>query len=161
MRLRRAEPDDESFLLHVLAIAADWRPDQQPRSVHDVLASPGLAHYVPDWSRGRDRGVVAELAPAGPVGAAWWRFLPREDPGYGFVAPDVPELCVGVVREHRGQGVGSALLRELIASAAQEGLRGVSLSVETDNPAARLYARLGFTRVGGAGGSDTMLLSLR
>jgi hypothetical protein len=32
-----------------------------------------------------------------PIGAAWLRLMPVHDSGYGFVAPDVPELSIAVV----------------------------------------------------------------
>jgi GNAT superfamily N-acetyltransferase len=128
--------------------------------VDDVRASPDLVRYLPDWTGGCDRGVVAETAASGPVGATWWTLLPADRPGYGFVAADIPEVSVGVVREQRGRGLGTCLLRELIGLAHQAELPGLSLSVECDNPAVRLYTRLGFVRVGSTGGADTMLLAL-
>jgi ribosomal protein S18 acetylase RimI-like enzyme len=76
-----------------------------------------------------------------------------DDHGYGFVATDVPELSIGVTADERGRGVGTALLEELLAQARATGHPAVSLSVETDNPAVRLYERLGFVRVGYVGTS--------
>lgn len=46
----------------------------------------------------------------------------------------------------RGRGLGSAILRALQAAAVAEG-RGVGITVETSNPALRLYQRLGFAEV--------------
>lgn len=163
--VRSAGPQDELFLflLRMLAMAADWRPGARLRSVEEVLASPDLAHYVPELSRGRDRGVVALAGaePSAAVGASWWRLLPAEDPGYGFVSPDVPEVSVAVEAGHRGQGIGTLLLGALVAAASEDGLPGLSLSVEPDNYAVGLYRRLGFVRVGTNGGAETMLLTLR
>ena len=48
-----------------------------------------------------------------PVGAAWLRFFPADDPGYGFVSADVPELSIGVAVLWRGRGIGRALLRAI------------------------------------------------
>ena len=62
-------------------------------------------------------------------------------PGVGFV------LQVAVRPEHRGEGVATALLRAQAAAYREAGLRRVSLGVTTSNPARRLYARLGFTRL--------------
>jgi ribosomal protein S18 acetylase RimI-like enzyme len=46
---------------------------------------------------------------------------------------------------HRGQGVGEALVRAVLAWAAQEGWERVRLRVWKDNlPARKLYLRLGF-----------------
>jgi ribosomal protein S18 acetylase RimI-like enzyme len=50
----------------------------------------------------------------------------------------------------RGRGLGTSLLRELIAE-ADAGGRILSIHVEARNPARRLYERLGFRPVGEAG----------
>ena len=156
---RQAAPQDIPFLLRVLAIAADWQQGVEPRAVADVLAAPDLAHYVPDLGA-RDRGLVMQDEKREDVGAAWWRLFDAGDPGYGFVAPEVPEVTIGVLADSRGRGLGSRLLGELIALARIEGLPALSLSVEPENFAARLYLNLGFVQVGTNGGSATMLLSL-
>jgi GNAT superfamily N-acetyltransferase len=156
VHVRRAAEDDASFLQEMVATAADWRPDAPVRSVTDVMRVPSLAHYVVDWPRPGDMGVVAEEG--GPIGAAWWRFFDADDPGYGFVDPAIPELSLAVRHAWRGQGVGTTLLREILLWAVREGVGSVSLSVESDNPAIRLYERAGFDAVGTSGGSVTMLL---
>ena len=111
------------------------------------------------WGRPGDAGVIGE--DDRPVGAAWLRLFPSDDPGYGFVAADVPELSIAVASESRGRGVGGRLLDALVDVARDEGHRAVSLSVEPDNPARRLYQRAGFVRVADDGGAWTMLLELR
>ncbi len=67
---------------------------------------------------------------------------------------------MGVVQAWRGRGVGSCLLDALIAAAREEGLTSLSLSVEPDNRARRLYERVGFRQVDEVSGSPTMLLRL-
>jgi ribosomal protein S18 acetylase RimI-like enzyme len=57
----------------------------------------------------------------------------------------------------RGQGVGTRLLQRLLDTAVADRVPALSLSVESDNPAIRLYERVGFARVGAAGDSVTML----
>jgi GNAT superfamily N-acetyltransferase len=143
----------------MLALAVDWRPGTPVRPVADVLAEPSLAHYVTGWGSDRDAGVVAEAAGV-PVGAAWWRYLGRDDPGYGFVDEAVPELSIGVTPEARGRGVGTLLLAALVDEARRRSVPGLSLSVEDENPAARLYRRLGFVPVDRVDGSTTMHLRL-
>ncbi|MEU5976496.1 GNAT family N-acetyltransferase [Streptomyces sp. NPDC047315] len=120
----------------------------------------GGAHYVTDWPRPGDFGVVAEGEAGNPVGAAWARAFPVDDPGYGYVGPGVPELTLGVLPEHRGRGVGGALLDALVEAAVEQSVAGLSLSVEDGNPAVRLYMTRGFLAVGREGASDTMLLDL-
>lgn len=155
--VRLAAASDAAFLVDALAIAADWR-HPMPRPGADVLADPHLARYVVGWPRPGDLGVVAEIDV--PVGAAWWRYLAAGEPGYGFVDERIPEISIGVVAAARGAGTGSRLLATLIDCARERAVPALSLSVEPDNPAARLYRRLGFVEVGGVGGAVTMVLTL-
>ena len=154
--LRPAVPADAAFLTEMLVEAAFWRPDGPHGSVDDVLRQPELAHYVAGWPRPTDRGVVAEAGH--PVGAAWLRLFTASHPGYGFVNVATPEVSMGVVREWRGRGIGARLLDALITAAREAELTALSLSVEPDNYARRLYERVGFRQIGQVGGSITMLL---
>jgi ribosomal protein S18 acetylase RimI-like enzyme len=142
----------------MLVAAAFWRPDGPTGSVEETLKRPELAHYIAGWPRPGDLGVVAEYE--NPVGAAWLRYLPENDPGYGFVNASTPELSMGVVQTCRRQGIGTHLLQALIPSAREHKVAGISLSVEPDNYARRLYERFGFQEVGMLGGSFTMLVRL-
>lgn len=158
--IRPASTGDADFLWRMLVVAADWRPGSALRPVEQVMADPALAHYVVDWPRPGDFGVIAEEDGGRPVGAAWWRFFSADDAGYGFVAADVPEVSIGVVAEARGAGVGRRLMTSLIAEAGRRGLRRLSLSVEVDNQARGLYASLGFEVTGEADGAVTMVLDV-
>ena len=53
---------------------------------------------------------------------------------------------VVLLPEHRGQGIGTSLLRALLAEATANG-QPVTLRVDRDNPARSLYRRLGFATV--------------
>lgn len=94
------------------------------------------------------------------MGAAWCRFLPADDAGYGFVNERTPELTIGVQPGHRGAGIGTTLLECLLGEAAARSVPAISLSVEDGNRARALYERVGFRKVGRNGGSDTLLLEL-
>jgi ribosomal protein S18 acetylase RimI-like enzyme len=52
-------------------------------------------------------------------------------------------IDVAVLPEHRGRGIGAAALRSVLARADACGVP-VTLRVAADNPAQRLYQRLGF-----------------
>ena len=156
--LREANAQDFRFLAEMLAVAADWRPDVPQRTAEAVLRRPEFAHYLAEWPRPGDCGVIAEVGY--PVGAAWFRFLPATDRGYGYVADDVPEITIGVRPAHRGGGIGTALLSHLVQQARAADLRGVSLSVEDGNAAIRMYERAGFVEVDHDEGAATMLLLL-
>lgn len=57
---------------------------------------------------------------------------------------------ISLLPEHRGHGIGTALLGDLTAEAAAAGTP-LTIHVERFNPALRLYQRLGFVAVGDAG----------
>lgn len=157
--IRPATAADSGFLTEMLVAAALWREDDPTGKAPSVLARPELAHYVTGWPRADDLGVVAEDG-AVSVGAAWLRYLSKSDPGYGFVDEGTPELTIGVARGYRGRRVGARLLDSLLNSAVAQGIEAVSLSVELDNYALRLYQRAGFEEVGVTGGAATMLRRL-
>ena len=141
----------------MLLVAAYWQTDLGP--LNESVPEETL-RYVVDWGRPGDLGVIAIDEQDSPIGAAWYRLFPEERPGYGFVDSSIPELSIGVRADKRAQGIGTQLLQALIGSAATSGHRMLSLSVSSDNPALRLYERLGFKIVGETGGSWTMLLSI-
>lgn len=55
---------------------------------------------------------------------------------------------IALLADHRGRGIGSALLRRVLEDASRDSL-AVRIHVERNNPARRLYHRLGFVEVGG------------
>lgn len=159
VKVREATAEDAATLWAACFEAANWRGDVR-FTREQFLNDPELSRYVQGWPRPGDFGVVAENGKGDGVGAAWCRTFAAEDPGYGFVAPDIPELTIGVAPGYRGTGAGTALVTDLILHGRSRGLRGISLSVEDGNRARNLYERLGFVRVGRNGGSDTLLLNL-
>jgi len=64
-------------------------------------------------------------------------------------------IDIAFMPAHCGQGLGSALLRDLMEEAAAQG-KSVSIHVERFNPALRLYCRLGFTKADEHGVYDLM-----
>jgi GNAT superfamily N-acetyltransferase len=156
--LHEATAADVEALVDALCSAANWH-GRASFGREDVMRRPELAHYVAGWPRTGDFGTVATLDDR-PVGAAWCRAFPADDPGYGFLAPDVPEISMGVEAPYRGRGIGSSLLAALIAQARTRCCPAVSLSVEDGNRSRALYSRCGFVVVGRNGNSDTMRLDL-
>mgnify|MGYP006280068313 CR=1 FL=1 len=55
-------------------------------------------------------------------------------------------LSVKVNREHRRQGIGTALMQKLLEEAVSRGMNGLMLHVKPSNtPALSLYRKMGFT----------------
>src|SRR5712691_10364924 len=140
MDIRAARQEDLDLLWDFLAMAA-YEPD-----VAAAKTVPFVAGHLIGWQRPTDFGFVAELD-GNAVGAAWARQFAAEGNPF-YLGDRSPEITVGVREDLRGQGIGAALVRALIAEATSRGLL-LSLNVRETNPALRLYERLGFRRVPG------------
>ena len=146
MRVRELRSDDRSLLLAATLGNLNWR--EARFTEREVLERSELRHYVAvQFDRG-DFGWVAEDEGV-PVGAAWAVFLPRDDAGYGFVDERTPEVSLWVSAGHRRMGIGRSLLQRIRATASPRHIATLSLSVEPDNYARKLYLSEGYTPVAG------------
>ena len=89
--------------------------------------------------------MIAEDA-ATPLGAAWFRLWTTELHSYGFVDASTPELVIAVSLQHRRNGIGRTLLRDLISMARADRFPALSLSVSPFNPVRGCTSRWVFTR---------------
>jgi ribosomal protein S18 acetylase RimI-like enzyme len=157
--IRRLTPTEQPFLREMLYQSL-YVPEGGEPFPREVLGRPEISKYVEGWGRAGDLGFVAVDASSGePVGAVWLRLLAGAEKGYGYVDDETPEIGMAVLPGYRGRGIGSSLLKRLLESAGAV-YRKVCLSVSADNPALRLYERVGFERAGGDGSSVTMVKRL-
>lgn len=98
-------PRDAPFLELMLLAAAGWSPDRR-MTMDQLRGEPDLIHHIRGWPPDGDTGLVADDAHGSPIGAVWLRYFAAEDPGYGFVAADVPELSIA--SSNGGDDAGSA-----------------------------------------------------
>ncbi len=157
IELRILGSENESLLWKYLYFAL-FVPLGSPPPPREIIKDPSVSRYVANW--GRQRGDFGLLAVGSrgnyDIGAVWLRLWPNDERGYGFVDTQTPELSIAVRPEHRGKGVGTLLLKELLAEASVR-YPAVSLSVSNTNPAIRLYERHGFEPLATSNGASTML----
>ena len=138
--IRPAGAQDLPFLRDMLrhAYYARWGTE----------ADVPLERYVAGWGRPGDNALVA-IDEFQPVGAAWYRLFEADEPGYGFVDEETPELTIAIVPEPAGQGPRRGAARRRCSTRRERrATRRISLSVEPDNPAIHLYEQHGFAKVG-------------
>ena len=159
LRIRELESADADFLGVMLYEAVYWNPAKERLPAEFVLAHPALTIFHAGWGRPGDSGLVAEVDDY-PAGVVWYRLFTEAEHGEGFVDEATPELAISVADGHRGQGIGGALMEAIHDRARAEGFERISLSVDADNPAKRLYARLGYVEYEPGDDLGRMILTL-
>lgn len=135
----REIPVLNEFLYHAIFVPAGMEPP--PRS---IVEKPELQVYVEGFgTRQHDHALVAE-AGGQIVGTVWVRDMPD----YGHIADGVPSFAISLLPGWRGRGIGTALMQRMLSHLEGAGYEKASLSVQKQNPATRLYRRLGFETVG-------------
>ena len=144
--IRPAVQHDLEVLWDFLAMAA-YEPDAEA-----AKAVPPVAKYLVGWQRPGDFGFIAEQN-GDIIGAAWARRFSDEELKFPYGDEETPKVSIGVKPNVRGQGVGEKLMRALIGEAARRGL-GLCLSARSENPARRLYERVGFRDIPGSAATN-------
>jgi len=159
MKIRNATKTDMPFLKEMLFEAFFWNPEMDRPDFDDFMKHPEFKKLLSSWGRSGDIAIIAEVDNL-PVGAAWFRYWTEENHSYGFVDENTPELGIAVKNNFRSQGIGRALLCDLIEVARDKGNKTLSLSVDPNNYACTLYGKEGFVKIGESGTSWTLLLYL-
>jgi GNAT superfamily N-acetyltransferase len=146
MLIRDLRLDETPFLREMLYAALAWRPSRRLPPKVLLLRIPQVSMFHKGWGRPGDTALVADEE-GRPVGLVWYRFFTEAEHGEGFVDERTPEVAVAVVHGHRGSGIGTALMEAMHARAREQGVTQISLSVDADNPAKRLYERLGYVEL--------------
>lgn len=158
--IRRAEKADETFLWEMLYHAL-YVAEGQPSYPKEVVLEAEIAKYVNQWGKKGDEGYIAvDKVTLQSVGAIWIRTFTEENQGYGYIDDETPELSIAILPAYRNQGIGTALIDDLI-SITESRYPRLSLSVSVDNPAVRLYKRFGFEVVEQREQTLTMIKELR
>ena len=105
-----------------------------------IITSPELQVYVEHFGESKDDwGFVAEVD-GKIVGAVWVRIMND----YGHIDDGTPSLAISLYKEYRGFGIGTAMMKEILALLKSHGYSRVSLSVQKANYAAKMYLKIGF-----------------
>lgn len=136
---RPIRPEDQELLLRLYASTrqeemamVDWSDEQKAAFLRFQFEAQHQ-YYQQQFPDARFDLILLDGEPAGRL------YLHRR--------PDEIRLIdIALLPEHRGRGLGGALMRAILADAKEAGLP-VSIHVERNNPALHLYHRLGFQRV--------------
>ncbi len=144
--LRASEPSDRPFLLALYGTTREkelalvpWSAEQKEAFLRMQFEAQDR-HYRQEFAAARFDIVERRGSPGKPIGRL---YVDRRQDA-------IHVLDITLVPLERGRGIGTSLLTEILDQARSSG-RIVSLYVEAENPAMRLYQRLGFRQVGDEG----------
>lgn len=141
--IREMEPQEYPLLRDFL-YEAIFIPEGMEPPPREIIEQPELLLYIADFgSRKDDRCLVAEVS-GNVIGAVWVRIM--DD--YGHIDDDTPSFAISLYPEYRGNGIGTALMQQMLEHLRADGYRQASLSVQKENYAARMYRKLGFAVCG-------------
>lgn len=136
---RPIRPGDQEFLLRLYASTraeemalVDWSAEEKGAFLRSQFEAQ-RTYYQQQFPDARFDVVLLSGEPAG-------RLYVDRRPG------EVRLIDIALLPEHRGRGIGGALMREILEQAAEATLP-VRIHVERNNPALRLYRRLGFESI--------------
>ena len=132
--------EQEYPLLDNFLYEAIFIPDGIEPLPKTIIASPELQVYVERFGELKDdMGLVAEVD-GKIVGAVWVRIMND----YGHIDNETPSLAISLYKEYRNLGIGTAMMKEILALLKAHEYKQVSLSVQKANYAAKLYLKVGF-----------------
>jgi ribosomal protein S18 acetylase RimI-like enzyme len=140
---RPIRPEDGEFLYRLYASTreeelaqTDWGAEQKEAFLRQQFAAQHH-HYQTYYPEASFDLIVEGGRPVGRLYVSRWE---RE----------IRMVDIALAPEARGRGLGTALVRDLLAEGERAG-KPVTIHVEMYNPALRLYERLGFRRIGERG----------
>ena len=130
----------EYSLLDEFIYEAIFIPEDAPVPEKSIINNPDIQVYIAGFGTKKDDcGIVAEVNNK-IVGAAWVRVMND----YGHIDDETPSLAISLYKEYRGLGIGTALMKELLAILKDKGYNRTSLAVQKANYALKMYQDVGY-----------------
>ncbi len=131
---------EEYAILDEFLYEAIFIPEGVEAPPKSIIKRPELQVYVSDFGQKDDCCLVAE-ADGKIIGAVWTRIMND----YGHIDDSIPSFAISLYKDFRGQGIGTALMKEMLTLLRKRGYKKASLSVQKANYAYTLYLKVGFT----------------
>lgn len=125
----------EDFLYEAIFIPEGLSPPPE-----SIIMQPELQVYINDFGKKKDDIAFVAEVDGKAAGAVWARIM--DD--YGHIDDSTPSLAISLYKEYRGQGMGTAMLQEMLSALKQKGYARTSLAVQKANYAVKMYQKAGF-----------------
>jgi ribosomal protein S18 acetylase RimI-like enzyme len=105
-----------------------------------IINTKELQVYVSKFGKEKDDiCFVAEVDDI-VIGAVWVRVMND----YGHIEEGVPSFAISLYKEYRGYGIGTKLMKRMLAELKEKGYEKTSLAVQKANYAVKMYKNVGF-----------------
>lgn len=139
----RALKQSEIYILSDFLYEAIFQKDNTSLLPKEIINKPELNIFIEDFGKPDDYCLVAEVDNK-IIGAVWSRILSGEIKGYGNIDSTTPELAISIYKNYRNKGIGTDLMKCILKLLKEKGYNRVSLSVQKDNYAVKMYKAVGF-----------------
>lgn len=133
----------EIYILSDFLYEAIFQKDNTSPLPKEIINKPELNIFIKDFGKPDDYCLVAEVDNK-IIGAVWSRVLSGEVKGYGNIDNTTPELAISIYKQYRNKGIGTDLMKGILKLLKEKGYKRVSLSVQKDNYAVKMYKAVGF-----------------
>ena len=138
--LIRPIQEDETPVLSQFLYEAIFIPEGVAAPPQSIIENDDLQVYVRNFGHEPDDRCLVAECDGRIVGAVWTRIMHD----YGHISDDTPSLAISLYKEYRNKGIGTELLKRMIALLQNDGYPQVSLSVQKANYAVGMYRKAGF-----------------
>ena len=136
----RAIKETEYPLLEDFLYEAIFVPEGVEPPPKSIVNAPELQVYIENFgTQIHDKALVAEIDNK-VIGAAWVRIM--DD--YGHIDDETPSFAISLYKEYRGLGIGTEMMKVMLAILKDRGYRQASLAVQKANYAVKMYRKVGF-----------------
>ena len=131
---------EEVKILDTFLYEAIFIPEGVDAPPLEIINQPELQVYVEGF--GTRKGDICFVAESDGVivGAVWVRIM--DD--YGHVDDETPSFAISLLKEYRGKGIGTELMKRMLVEIKACQYKKTSLAVQKQNYAVRMYKNVGF-----------------
>ena len=137
--IRKLQPEEVELLKDFL-YEAIFIPEGVSPPARDIVERPELRLYYEGFGNAPADYCLAAETDGHVVGAVWTRIMND----YGHVDDETPSFAISLLPEYRRQGIGTRMMRGMLALLKEQGYRQASLAVQKANYAVRMYKNVGF-----------------
>lgn len=130
----------EYIFLNDFLYEAIFVPEGVEAPSRSIINKPELQVYISEFGDKKDDICFVAEIDFHIIGAVWVRDMND----YGHIDSGVPSFAISLYKEYRGYGIGTELMKKMLAELKVRGYKKASLAVQKKNYAVKMYKKLGF-----------------